>query len=86
MSDETKTPKTEVEKTTTQVALSENNTVTVELFPQKKRGSKDVYLSRAILRIMCVTLENLIPRSSAPLSQSPNSPRRLWPCLCLQIL
>ena len=34
MSEETKT-KNEVEKTTTQVALSENNTVTVELFPQK---------------------------------------------------
>ena len=48
MSEETKT-KTEVDKTTTQVALSENNTVTVELFPQKKRGSKDVYLSRAYL-------------------------------------
>ena len=46
---ETKTrAKTEVEKTTTQVALSENNTITVELFPQKKRGTKDVYLSRAI--------------------------------------
>jgi hypothetical protein len=47
MSEETKT-KTEVEKTITTVALSDNNTVTVELFPQKKRGSKDVYLSRAI--------------------------------------